>query len=192
MPWGERVQRADRVPVVAELAVVVVLYEHRAAAGRPFGEPPPTARAEGSAERELVRGSQQRRGGIREHRVVGHRSVGVDRHRRQAQARAGDDPAVFGQPERLGRDCCRAPFPQHAAEQGQPVLEPGAYHDPLRADGDATHPGEVPGEGLTQFGHAARVRVFQCARGGRVEGLARRGQPVPPREGRQVGDARMQ
>ena len=85
---GQRLQRADRLPVIPELPVVVIFDDHPA----PPRRGPAAPRVQGDAERELVGRGQQR--GVRPGRRAGQRAVGVDGQDLQAQAAGRDQVAV--------------------------------------------------------------------------------------------------
>ena len=133
----ERLQRADRPAVVAELAVVVVL-DHEARA-RPLGERRPALRRERRAQADLV-------GRCHDHRARGEildaRAALVDRDGDDAPSRGGDDIAMQRQARVLHGDV-RA---RHARDQPQRLDVAGADHDPLGLRDDAPRAPEVRGE----------------------------------------------
>ena len=182
----QRLHRAHRVPVVAELAVVVVFHQHRAGAGGPLGEQPAARRRERHAERELVCRGQQRGACPAEHRAVRHRAVRVDRQRGETQA-ARDDGAMFRKAAGFHRHGARAAGPQHLGEQAEAVPEAGADDDQVRVGGDPPRPREVARQGLAQPRQAPRVRVVQHVAGGARQRPAGGGEPLTARERGQVG-----
>ena len=182
----ERLQRADRLPVVAELSVVVVL-DHDAA---PRGHLPAAARMKGHAQRELVRRGQQR--GVSPAGLTDDGAHRVNGHRPQAKALPGDDVTVLlvtvglhGQGGRAGRT-------QRAADDGQSVAEPRADHDAPGIGGDAPRPGQVPRQRRPQLWEPARVRVAEEVIGGGRQHLAGRREPGAARERGQVRYPRTQ
>ena len=98
----ERLERADRATVVAELAVVVVLDDEAAGAFRPAHDLEPASRAERDADRELVRRGEQYRIHVPE--AVDHRAARVDGDGDRREARGTDDLAVRLVPDLLDGD----------------------------------------------------------------------------------------
>ena len=182
----EALEGADRLPVVAELAVVVVLQDEAAGGPCPVDDRRPPVRGQRAAERELVGGRQQ-------HRVRGERGQGVDaRGTRVEGQRRGGEPGlaqqsgVVAEAVRLhGRGPGAAPA-QGAGYQHQAVREPRADHDPFGPGVDAPGAGQVLGEDGPQLLPAARVAVPEGVDRGGVDRPAGRGEPGGAREQRRV------
>ena len=177
----ERLQCAHRLPVVAELPVVVVLDHHAA----PVGDFPAAPRMERHAQRELVRRGQQRRvgpGGLAD-----DGAHAVNRQRPQAEALPGGDVPVGLVTVGLHREGVRAGRTQRAADAGQPVGEAGADDDVRRIGGHSPRPGQVVSQGRPQLRDPARVGVAEQVIGGGREDLAGCREPGPARERGQVG-----
>ncbi len=93
---------------------------------------------------------------------------------------------------RLDRHLPQTAGPQHAAQQAQPLREPGADDDAVRVRVHAARPGEIAGKGGAQLDAPARVAVAErVVRGGR-HGPARGLEPGGARERGEVGGARHQ
>jgi hypothetical protein len=99
---GEALHGPDRLAVVAELAVVVVLDDHSPGVAGPLHHPGPPLRSERHPERKLVRRGQQHR--ARGADLVDHGTAAVDRKHRQPQAGAGGHGPVTGLPVGLDRE----------------------------------------------------------------------------------------
>ena len=179
----ERLQRAHRLPVIAELAVVVVLDHHPAPAGRL----PAAAGMQGHAQRELMRRGQQR--GVRPGRVADHGAAAVHGQRTQSQALGLREVAVGLVAVGLHGQCGRAGRAQRGAGDGQAVREARADHDAARVGGHAPGPRQVARQHRPQLRQPARVRVVQQLAGSGGEHLPGRGQPGAGGEGGQVRDA---
>ncbi len=176
----ERLKRAHRLPVVAELPVVVVLDHHAA----PVGRLPAAPRVQRHAQRELVRRGQQESvgpGGLAD-----DGAHVVDRQRPQAQALPGGDVAVGLVAVGLHREGARAGRAQRAADSGQAVREAGADDDVRGIGGHSPRPGQVVRQGRPQRRDPARVRVAEQVIGSGCEDLSAGREPVPSRERRQV------
>jgi hypothetical protein len=181
MVGRERLQRAYRLAVVAELPVIVVLDHHAA----PVGYLPAAPRMQRDAQRELVRRGQQHR--VRPGDLGDDGAHAVDRQRPQAQALADHDVSVGLVAVGLHREGGRARRPQRAADAGQAVREARADDDVRGIGGHAPRPGQVLGQGGSQLRHPARIRVPEQVIGGIGEDLAGCGKPGAARERRQVG-----
>jgi hypothetical protein len=177
----ERLQRAHRLAVVAELPVVVILDHHAAPVGRLAAAPG----MQRHAQRELVRRGQQHR--VRPGSPADDGAHAVDRQRPQAQALPGRDVAVGLVAVCLDREGGRARRAQRAADASQAVREARADDDVRRIGGHAPRPGQVVGQGGSQLRHPSRIRVPEQVIGGIGEDLAGRGEPGAARERRQVG-----
>ncbi len=181
---SERLHRADRLPVVTELPVVVVLDDQPAGPAGPLhhhGAPPGGQR---HPERELVRRGQQH--GVGAAKLADRRALGIDGQRRQAQPAVGGHVAVRLQAVGLGGQDGGAARPQRLAQQPEAMGEARADDDPVRVGAHAPGPGEVASQDAAQFRAAARVAVAQRLgrRGGQAP--AGRGEPFLARERGQV------
>lgn len=115
----EVLQGADRLAVVAELAVVVVLQDPAAGAPSPVDDGRAPLGMQGHAERELVRGREEHgpraaAGGAQVGRAG---AVRVDRERRGAQPGPGQDVPVDVEAVLVHRDRAHTALPQGGAEQ---------------------------------------------------------------------------
>jgi hypothetical protein len=97
----EALNRADRLAVVAELAVVVVLDHHAPGVTGPLDYPGPAPRRQRHPERELVGRGQQHRAGRAD--LVHHGAAVVDRQHGQPQAGGRGHGPVAGLPVGLDR-----------------------------------------------------------------------------------------
>jgi hypothetical protein len=181
MVGRQRLQRAHRLPVVAELPVVVVLDHHPA----PVGHLPAAPRMQRHAQRELVRGGEQRR--VRPGGLADDGAHPVDGHGPQAQALPGGDVAMSLVAVGLHREGARAGRAQRAADPGQAVREAGADDDVRGIGGHPPRPGQVVSQRRAQLRQPARVRIAEQVIGGRGEDLAGGREPGPARERGQVG-----
>jgi hypothetical protein len=185
---AERLHRPDRLAVVPELTVVVVLEHECPGLGRPPDRVPPADRIEDDAERELVGRRQQDRRGIAA--LVDACAAVVDRHRADGEAAVLDDLAMEAVPERLHRDRRRAPASQPDSNQLEPLGKSGADDDPARVDGDSAGPGEVPGQRDTELRDTTGIAVAERPIGRHREGAPGGGEPLRPGERREVRSSR--
>jgi len=81
---SERLERAQRVAVVAELAVVVVLDDQAPGRVAPLGDESPAPGSERRADRELMSGCEQ--GDVGRAETLNRGALVVDVHRRELQA----------------------------------------------------------------------------------------------------------
>lgn len=142
----EALHGADRLAVVAELAVVVVLDDHSPGVTGPLDHPGAPLRRERHPERKLVRRGQKDRAGRAD--LVHHGAAAVDRKHRQPQAGGGGHGPVTGLPVGLHRERRDTPRAQHLAQQRRSLGESGAHHDPAGTDAYAPGTREVLGQGL--------------------------------------------
>jgi hypothetical protein len=98
----EALHGPDRLAVVAELAVVVVLDDHSPGVAGPLDHPGPPRRRERHPERELVRRGQEHRAGRAD--LVDHGAAAVHRQHGQPQAGGGGDGPVTRLPVGLDRE----------------------------------------------------------------------------------------
>ncbi len=194
----ERLHGPDRLAVVAEFAVVVVLDEQPAGPRGPVDGPAPPLGGERAAQRELVgRGQQRRIRPIETARWIepGHgpgpgedSAALVHRQRPGAQPVLGHDAVQVRKAVRLHGQGRGAPAAQRPADQAEALGEPRADHDPVGAHAHAPRPGQIPGQGLVQFRPAAGIRCVaeHLGRGG-AQRPARRRQPAGPGERGHVG-----
>ena len=183
---GERLQRADRLPVVAELPVVVILDHHPAPAG------PRPARRCGcrvTPERELMRRGQQRR--VRPVGRADHGAAAVDGQRPQAQAAGRGEVAVGLVAVGLHGERGRAGRAQRGAGDGQAVREARADHDAGRVGGHAPGPGQVAGQDRPQLaGARAGPGSPSSSRGAAASALRAAASQAPRGKADRSGDAR--
>lgn len=128
----EALHGADRLSVVAEFAVVVVLDDDAIVSARPPNERCASSRLEGDAGRVLVGGGHDGDLGAETREVVDLCAVVVDRQRDDGKLVGADDGTVRRQARVFqghGVDADRAQCPP---QQGDAVGEPAADHHALR------------------------------------------------------------
>ncbi len=181
----EALERARGLAVVAELAVVVVLDHDGLPLARPAHERRPPLGGEGRAERELVRGGEERdiRGARR------HGAVLVDRHRHDLAAGRERDRAVEIQARVLHRQRATR---QRRQQQREALVEARADDDPVRVGDHAARAAEVGGERRPQLRAPAQVAVAEHAVGRGREALPQRTQPRLTRERADVRRPRLE
>jgi hypothetical protein len=177
----ERLQGADRLPVITEFPVVVVL-DHQAA---PAGHLMAAAWMQRRAQRELMRRGQQHC--VRIAGRADHGAPVVDGHRPQPQSLPAGDSAVRLMTVGFDRERTCSVRAQHAADGRQPMREAAADHDAAGIGDHAAGPGQVIGQGHPQLRQAARIGIAEEMIGRGREHPARGRQPGPAREGRQIG-----
>ncbi|MEV5121605.1 hypothetical protein AB0K49_02160 [Streptomyces decoyicus] len=179
---------ADRLAVVTELPVVVVLQDESPGGTRPVDGGGAAVGVQRDAGGELVGGGEEGRAYVVEAgQLLGAGAAFIDEERDGAQARAGDDGAVEVEAVRLDG---QPPGAQRAAEQGQPLHESGADDDAAGVGAYAAGAGEVVGEDGAQFGAAVGGGVAEGLAGGGGQRAAGGGQPGGAGEGGDVGGAR--
>ncbi|RPK52228.1 hypothetical protein EES40_02935 [Streptomyces sp. ADI93-02] len=189
----EALERAHRLTVVAELAVVVVLQDQTARGPRPVDRRGPPVGVQRDAGGELVGGGQQHRARTRCSRQrPGPRPERVDRDARGAQARVGQEVPVDVQPVRLDGHPPHPVTPQHLPHQREPVDEPGADHDALRVRVHPARPCQVVRQRAPQLDPAARIVVSEGRVGGGGEAAPGGPEPFGTGEGGEVGRPRHQ
>ena len=127
----QRLERPERVAVVAELAVVVVLDDQPAGRERPFDRDHPPPRDERRPDRELMRRRQQR--GVGRAELLDGGALGVDVDRRERQAARAGGLGGGGLDVALDRKRSRAARAERLAQQSEPLREARADHHALRA-----------------------------------------------------------
>jgi hypothetical protein len=190
MVGGQSLHRPHRVPVVAELSVVVVLDHEPTRVRGPLDDGRTAGGCQCRPERELVCGGEDHGG------LVGKRldrgAPFVDRQRHRAEAGANDDLPNGRQAMALDRHRATGLFQQDGAEQGETLPEAGAHDDPVRVGAHSASACEVAGEGLPELGPAPRVAVAERRHGSSGQAAAHRARPGGGREGREIGRARPQ
>ena len=157
---AERLHGADRLAVVAELAVVVVLDDQPAGPRGPFDRLASPAGGERHAERELVRRGEQHRRPRPEPAAYQSPSGSAGLVHRHVSAQPVWPRCRAGPAGRTPRWPGRgAPAAQRLADQPEALGEARADHDPVGVHAHAAGPGQVAGQGLAQFGAAAGVGV---------------------------------
>ena len=183
----ETLDGADRLAVVAELGVVVVLDDQRAAADGPVDEGGATLGREDGAGRVLVGGGDDDAVDVETVEQVHPHPALVDRHADRVQARSCQRRAVLGVRRVLDGDPARAGGTHRARGQREPLGEPRADHDVGRIRAGATRTVEVCGERDAQLRDAVAVEVGEPLAGGVREHATEAAQPGGPRE---LGDVR--
>lgn len=190
-PFGiESLERTDRLPVVAELPVVVVLQDQPARGPRPVDGGRPPVGVERHPQRELVRRRQQHRTFAPQR--TGLRAECVQRESGGAQPRVGEQVPVQVQPVRLDRHLPHPSPPQHLPHQHQTVCEPRADDDPVRVGVHPAGPCQIVGQHGPQLGPPTRVPVSERFVGSGGQRLPCGPEPLGAREGREVGRAGQQ
>lgn len=180
-------QSAERLAVVAELAVVVVLNDDRIASPGPGEGGVAAARGQHGAKRELVGGSDHGGTGSFDRREVG--AFVVDGNGHDVETCAGSDTAKLGKSVGLDGDDRRPPVLEGAAEQSERLSEPRTDHDPRRISAHTSGPAEVDGQRLAQLARAAGVAVAEVGVGGVSPRPATGGQPRGAGKRGEVGTA---
>ena len=154
----EPLQRADRLAVVAELGVVVVLDEDAVALARPGDRVAAAGRGEDDAGRGLVRRGEDGRAHVGAG-VAQPRAVRVHGHGDGAQpGPLGDRRPVLV--ARVLEPELRVPGPRERLEDEVQALREAAADDHLRRlDGRAAHAAQVGGDDGAQLRPAGRVAV---------------------------------
>ena len=185
----ERLERADGLPVVPELGVVVVLDQEATRRPRPGDCRAAALLVQDGAARELVGRAENRGHGAGRGEEIGSSTAPVDRKRHDDETRGRGGVAVQPQAGILHRDPLGAPRPQESGEQRQRVAEPGAHDDELGIDHRTARPGQVVGERLAQLAPPARVAVAEALRRRAAQAAAESAGPRRVRERGQVGQA---
>ena len=174
--------RPDRVAVVAELGVVVVLDDEPIRSVGPRDEVRATLRRHHRTRRELVgRGHDD---GGRAERVERVRpdTLAIDRHADHAQP----DRLRGGPAGRLGRslerDLRRATGQEHPRDEVETLGEALGDDHPLGLDADAANPAEVATERSAKLDAAAVIAVVERLVGGLAQRSLRGADPGPARE----------
>jgi DNA-binding transcriptional regulator YhcF (GntR family) len=123
---GETLERADRLAVVAELCVVVVLDDRRSASGRPADARLATLSAQDGPGRILVRGRDDDRVHVALDQPIDADSVLVDRDRRPRQARRSNRRPILRIGWILDRDATRPDARSARAVSARPWANPVA------------------------------------------------------------------
>ncbi len=191
-PGGHALQRAHRLPVVAELPVVVVLDDQAARRPRPLGQRVPAGRVQGRPGRVLVGGSHHDRTRCPPGdpgQGLGAGAAVVDRQRQHGQAGPADDLTVEFQARILHRDRGRPRGAKHPRKQRQGLDIPRGDHDLVGRREHAAGPAEVFGQRGAQLDPATRVAVAVDLRPGAAQRAPGRPQPGRDGEQRHVGPA---
>ena len=186
----KRLQRADRLPVVPELAVVVVLDDQAVAGRAPSRRPAAGApAASATPSGNWCAGVSSMAPALRRGCAAGQRALVIDRHRSQPHPGRRRDLPVRRMPVGLDRHRALPLGSQHVAEQLQALGEPGAHDDPLGRHADAASAGEVPGQRGAEHRQAARVAVTDSGAPARRQAPGER-PPARPRAGTPTHPAR--
>lgn len=167
----EPLQGADRLSVVTEVAVVVVLQNQPARATRPVDRRGPPVGVERYTRREPVGRCQQHGPGPRHPaQVIGPGPGFVHREVRDAQTRFREQPPVHVQCVRLDGHLAHPPLAQHRPHQFQGVHEARGYHDPFRVRVHAA--GQIVGRARCAVPRARADPRSRRSRWGRRSGRA--------------------
>jgi hypothetical protein len=184
----EALQGPERAAVVAQLSVVVVLDDQRAAPSGPGGERLPPLAAEGGTARVGVRGCDEERVDARVVERLRVESELVDGDRDRLQSACADRISVPGVARLLDGDAVRAGAAEDATDERQPLHEPAADDDPVGGGDGAARAAEVVGQRLAQRLGTEDVGIAER----RIGELGHRGaivaQPVGARKERRVGE----
>ncbi len=183
----EGLQGAHGLAVIAQLAVVVVLYDQAPGGPGPGHGRGPPVRRQGGSRRVLVgRGEHD---GAHPAQVVEAGSVLVDRQRHHGEPGPPYGGPVVGNARVLHADGGDTPGPEHPAGEVEGLAPPRAGHQVVGVGDHAPHPAEVGGQGRAQPWVPARVAVAQVGVGHRAQDLAQRGGPRATGEAGEVGAA---
>jgi len=177
-------QRTDRLAVVTELAVVVVLEDQAATGSSPVHRRHPALRVQRAAGRELM-GRREQGDPLLTGQFLSVGTMFVERERDGPHGRRVQNGPMKRQPVRLHRQ--RAAQNSATEQQPQRMSHPGAHHDPLRGGSHATGPGQVLGQHPAQFKAAAWIAWAEGVVGGGGHRAAGRGQPGWARERGGIG-----
>ncbi len=152
---AERLQGAHRITVVAELAVVIVLDDHRAGAAGPVDDLHAAGRRQRHTGREVVARREQDRRRAAALELVDDHALAVHRDGDHAGAAPFDGSPVERQPVAL--------HGEHVADDGarqefQGRLHRGAQDDPVCGGADPARAAEVSGKGEAEFRTPLRMR----------------------------------
>ncbi len=175
----QRLHRADRIPVEAELAVVVVLEHQRPRRGGGAGERGAPVGGECHAGRVLVRGRHHDGGCVH---IGDPRARVVDVHARDGQPRRGGEVAEDPQRRVLEGDLADPFLPEDRGQHRQRVLVARAHDDPLRFGDDAAAAREVVRQACPEFVQTRLGGVVQRRGRNPAQHPARGGEPGLPGE----------
>jgi hypothetical protein len=185
MAGVEALERADRLAVVAILAVVVVLEHERVVGRRPVEQRGPALWHEHGAGWHLMRRRDERGG--RAGQRIGAQPAVVDGYRHRLEAGALDHRAVLPEARLLDDNAPRPAAAQHGAEHRDRLRDAAGDDDALGLGDDAAGTPEVRGERVAQRRRALPRAVAEIDVGRGGEGAARGGQPGSPRERAAIG-----
>lgn len=186
----QTLERSDRRPVVAEIAVVVVLHDHSGGAPGPFEQLPAPLGGVRDAGGELVgRGRDHGAHAGARQRSDGHPSV-VERQRDRRQTGGREQRGVLRASGVLDSDRYGATLAQDETQQGRRLGHPRTHHQTLRIGHDTAAPAEQGRQRHAQFRQTARIRVTEGAVRQPVQDRPMGRAPGGPREEREVRGAR--
>ena len=188
----ERLENADRRPIEAQLGVVVVLDQQPTAPPRPGNRRCASLGMEDDTKGILMRRAEDDGRHLAPRQEIGARAVLVDGERDDLQPGRGSSLAMVRKARILHRDATSAVAPERAAEQREPVQEPGAHDDPLWIRRRAAGAAEVSRELRPELGATAWIAVAELVRGDVAETAAGRGRPGGARERGEIREPRME
>ena len=153
--------RADRLPVVAVLRVVVVLDHETTGPGRPRDERRSPGGREHGARRVLVRRRHEDGVGPCALEPVDLQPFVIDLERLDVEAGRGDHQPGLRLPRVLGRHGARAAVGEDLDHEAERLREPGGHDDVGRVGARAAHAIEVGGQGRPELRDAAALEVAQ-------------------------------
>ncbi len=141
---GKGLHRADRLAVVSEFAVVVVLDDHATRVHRPLDGAASPLGVEWDTERELVRGGEEQC--ARRPHAIDCGATQVHRHRLHAQSRGLGDVAVQRVAVPFDDERPRSAASQRLTHEPESLRKARADHDALGCDRDPASTGQVLAE----------------------------------------------
>ena len=177
---GEALQRTDRVAVVAELGVVVVLDHDPVAAACPVDQRRAPLGREHRARRVLVRGGEEDRPGVEPLERGGVGAVSVDRERHGLEPGAGEGARQTRPARLLDGDAPDAAGREQAPQEREARPEAAGDQHLRGLCLQAAAARERLGHGVAQFRLAERVRVAEAPVGGRAQRAGHGARPRGP------------
>ncbi len=158
---AQPLDRADRLAVVAELRVVVVLDDQRARPRRPVREGRPAIGRQHPARRVLVGGRDDDAVDVEALQEIDPQAVLVDGDAHRVEAGRGERRPVLGVGRVLDRDHARATRPHRPRGEREALREAAADDDVHRVGGGPAGPVEVRGEGDPQLRDPVAAEIGQ-------------------------------
>jgi hypothetical protein len=172
---GHALERGDRMAVIAELRVVVVLDDHRCLLDRPGEQPGAPVGGEHDAGRELMR--RRRDHGIDAHAIeaVDYEPALVDGDRDRVQSSQTHRARVMRPRRVLNADAPCAAATQDLERDCEPVREARCHDNVIGCSGLCPRAREVVSQRSSQTGEPSAMRTEQVGVRQCAQGLTRRG-----------------